>query len=133
MTGKLSINGEQRGEAEFDLDIGTEAAYMTSGETFKTPTLSGILEAIGTLEGRKFYVWKGDRTTRRICRVKDYLCPRLLMSGMLPDDEAYVVAGTGIIAGGKIYDHILMMCLALEWSDEFIDVKEQIKKLESDK
>ncbi len=127
MKGKLSINGEFISDVDADFDFTGTEAYTTGGNDcmkFATPTeLTAIIKAV---EGRKFFIWKGDKRIQ-ILPLKNR--PKLLKSDLLNEDKAYVMAGVGIIAGKKAYDYILSMFLALEWSDEFIDPQEQIKNL----
>lgn len=69
-------------------------------------------------------IWKGETQFPFIPILKK--SPILKQSDYILDEEmAYIVAGTGIIAGKKAYEYLIQLPVVLEWSDEYIPLEEQ--------
>ena len=66
-------------------------------------------------------IWKGEDGLFHNIKLR----PELHFSEYLPDNNLFLLAGEGVVAGAKAYQLMRRMGVQLVWSDEFIPLAEQ--------
>ena len=106
-------------------NLGSTSTSTTAASPMcrKKVTIEDILHSAKLL--KKFdrptlYIWKGDSIFNLSER------PQLINCKYLDEDDAYFVAGIGIASGKNAYFKILKMNIQLLWSDNYIDLEEQL-------
>lgn len=104
-------------------DCSTTAATCYLDSTINLEKLKQISNYLDDL-AKEFtlFIWEGNLWSS----INKPIIPVLKCSDLIDENDGYIFAGTGIVAGKNMYQYIKDFGFVLKWSKKYIPLEEQI-------